>query len=102
MLKAIRASAVVAKSKTAIIDSRKADDISKSFAKNGPSAAACDRNPIWKRGLPQMAPTLHRIDAADHRRSGRGQPRIRQVPHDHMHHGKEAAGERRDRQQLNY
>src|SRR5437773_724409 len=84
-----------------MIERRKLDDISKSFAENGPDTTAGYGDPVRQRRMSQIAPTLYRVDAADERRSGGREPGIWQVTHHQMHQGKNAAGQRGYGQQLN-
>src|ERR1019366_8918671 len=94
-------SALVASNSTTMIERRRVDDMSKSFVENGPNTTARYGYPVRQRCVPQMAPTLYRVDAAYERRSGGRQPGIWQEGHHQMNPGKKAARARRYGQQLN-
>src|SRR5215472_3968601 len=95
-------SAVVASTSTMMIERRKADDMSESFAQNAPNTTARYGYPVRQGCASQMAPTLYRADAAYERRSRGRQPGIWQVAHHQMHQGKNAPGQRGYGQQLDH
>src|SRR6516165_10902123 len=91
MLYAISPSAAVVSNNTMMIERRKVDDISESLAENSPNTTARYGNPVRERCVPQIAPTLYRVDAAYERRSGGRELGIWQETHHQMHQGKNAA-----------